>query len=179
AQSRAAIQLSDRSIVRLNERTMLEIQAPLHAEKKRFRLPFGSLFFFNRERPTSVEFETPLAAGAIRGTEFYLEVNNAGGAMTLALLDGLVDLTTPTEKVAMQSGEQVRVVAGQPAVKTALINAENIIQWALYYPAVINPDDLTFTEVDKAAFARSLRIYRSGYLLGALAAAPESAPNNE
>src|SRR5262245_49320482 len=45
-QSRAALQLSDRSIVRLNERTMLEIQPPVHAERKRFRLPFGSLFFF-------------------------------------------------------------------------------------------------------------------------------------
>ena len=171
-QSRAAIQLSDRSIVRLNERTMLEIQPAVHAEKRRFRLPFGSLFFFNRERPSSVEFETPLAAGAIRGTEFQLEA--ATDAMTLALLDGLVELQTPAETIALQSGEQVRIAAGQAASKTALVNAQNIIQWALYYPAVVNPDDLSLSDADKTRFGRSLELYRAGDLIKALAAAPEA-----
>src|ERR1051325_11417398 len=56
-QSRAAVRFSDRSVLRLSESTTLEVQPPRHAERRRFRLPFGSLFFFNREKPSRVEFE--------------------------------------------------------------------------------------------------------------------------
>ncbi|HEY0456700.1 MAG TPA: FecR family protein [Verrucomicrobiae bacterium] len=98
ALSRAAIQLSDRSVVRLNERTTLEILPPRHSEKKRFGLPGGSIFFFNRERPADVEFDTPLAAGAIRGTEFLLETAPGDSALRLALIDGLVTLQTGMAK---------------------------------------------------------------------------------
>lgn len=176
-QSRAALQLADRSIIRLNERTLMELQPPRHAEKRRFGLPSGSIYFFNRERPANVEFETPLAAGAIRGTEFYLEA--AAASMQLALLDGAVELDTSTEKVSLQSGEQVRLVAGQPAVKTPLLNARAVIQWALYYPAVVNPADLPFTETDRTVLRASLEHYRAGDLNAALAAAPEPAPGSE
>lgn len=65
--SRAAVQLSDRSVIRLNENTTLEILPPRNAGKHRFGLPRGALYFFDREKPADVEFDTPLAAGAIRG----------------------------------------------------------------------------------------------------------------
>ena len=140
-QSRAALQLSDRSVIRLNERTTLEILPPRNAEKKRFGLPGGSVFFFNREKPADVEFDTPLAAGAIRGTEFLLEVAAADQALHLALIDGLVALQTQSGEVSVQRGEELRLAPGQPPQKTALLNATAVIQWALYYPAVLNPDD--------------------------------------
>jgi Tfp pilus assembly protein PilF len=178
AQSRAALLLSDKSIVRLSERTLLEIQPPRRAEKRRFRLPFGSLFFFNRERPSDVEFETPLATGAVRGTEFFLESTEIPSATRLALLDGAVTLQASAETVDLSSGEQVRIAAGQKPVKTALIDAVNVIQWALYYPGVLNPDDLALTDADKTTLQESLQRYAQGDLLGALATSPEPPPNN-
>lgn len=176
AESRAALQLSDRSVIRLDERTTLELQRPHQREKRRFLLPFGSLFFFNREKPAEVEFETPRVTGAIRGTEFLLSAA-ADQTMRLALLDGAVALQTPTETVELQSGEQVEVTPGQPARKTALIDAVRVIQWALYYPAVLYPGDLPLTDADRAAFAEALAHYRQGDLLAALAAAPEPDAN--
>jgi len=176
AASRAAVQLSDRSVIRLSERTTLEILPPRRAEKKRFGLPSGSIYFFNREKPADVEFDTPLAAGAIRGTEFFLEVADLQAALHLALIDGQVALNTSEGEISLKRGEDLRLVSGQPPQKTALVNANAIIQWALYYPAVLNPADLELNSVEAAALAKVLEQYQSGDLLAALAGWPDSAP---
>jgi Flp pilus assembly protein TadD len=174
AESRAAVQLSDRSVIRLSERTTLEILPARHAEKRRFGLPGGSLFFFNREKPADVEFDTPLAAGAIRGTEFLLETADTGTSVRLALLDGLVTLTTRTGELSAKRGEEVRLRAGQPPQTSALVNAVSPIQWALYYPAVVVPDDLQLTRDETGALNQVLEHYRAGDLLAALAAWPSA-----
>jgi FecR protein len=128
AQSRAAVQFTDRSVLRLSEKTTLEIQPPRRAEKARFRLPVGSLFFFNREKPADVEFETPVVSGAIRGTEFVLESAEANGATQLALLDGAVELVAANETVLMQSGERASVEPGQPPVKSPLLEVASLCE---------------------------------------------------
>ena len=173
AHSRAAVQLSDRSIVRLDELTTLEILPPRNAEKKRFGLTRGALYFFNREKPADMEFDTPLAAGAIRGTEFLLEVAD-NSATHLALIDGLVSLKSATEEINLQRGEELQLAPGQPAQKTALVNATAKIQWALYYPAIVNPDELSFDAAEQTALAEVLKNYRAGDLLAALASWPAS-----
>ena len=172
AASRAAVQLSDRSVIRLSERTTLEILPPRNAEKKRFGLRGGSIFFFNREKPADVEFDTPLAAGAIRGTEFLLEVAETDNAVHLALIDGLVALNTAGGVVDLKRGEDLRLAPGLLPQKTALVNATAIIQWALYYPAVLNPDDLDLSSSEKDSLRDVLSSYRSGDLLQALATWP-------
>lgn len=174
AASRAALQLSDRSVVRLSERTTLEILPPRNAEKKRFGLPDGKIYFFNREKPSDVEFDTPLAAGAIRGTEFLLETKAVDGATHLALLDGLVALNTAGGEVTLKHGEEVRLTTGQLPQKTALVNATAVIQWALYYPAVLHPADLGLTATERRSLVGVLTNYLAGDLLQARAAWPVS-----
>jgi Flp pilus assembly protein TadD len=171
-QSRAAVQLSDRSILRLDEHTTLEILPPRGAEKRRFGLPGGSIFFFNREKPADVEFDTPIAAGAIRGTEFLLEVAEPNPALRLALIDGRVALRTATAEINLEHGEEVRLQPGQPPQRSTVVNVPATIQWALYYPAVLNPDELALAEADARALSTVLARYRAGDLLGALAAWP-------
>ncbi len=170
AESRAAVQFSDRSVLRLGENTTLEIQPPRAAGARRFRLPVGSLFFFNREKPGDVEFETPVVSGAIRGTEFFLEAAGGGGSTRLALLDGAVELTAAGSVLGLQSGEQARIDPGQRPVKSPLIELAGVIQWAAYYPAVVDPDDLGLSAGERAVLAGPLAAYRSGDLLAAQAA---------
>ncbi len=170
AQSRAAVQYSDRSVLRLGENTTLEIEPPRTAGKRRFRLPVGSIFFFNRERPAEVEFDTPVASGAIRGTEFVLEVAGEAGLTRLALLDGAVDLTAAGTVVSLQGGEQARVEPGGPPVKSPLLEIASVMQWTVYYPAVVDPDELSFTAEEQSRLERALVAYRSGDLLAAQAA---------
>lgn len=173
AQSRAALQLSDRSVIRLDELTTLEILAPRTTARKRFSLWQGALYFFNRERPADVEFDTPLAAGAIRGTEFLLAVDTEPPAVQLALIDGLVDLrTTEDQLLKLHAGQNVQLNAGRPPVLTALLNAPADIQWALYYPAIVYPAELNLAPGERARLSGVLRRYQAGDLLGALAAWP-------
>ena len=104
ADSRATLQLSDRSVIRISQSTILEIQPPTRPARHRFGLKRGALFFLDRERPADVEFETPIATGAIRGTEFYLAVAEADATTRLALLQGAVELTTASGPRQLVSG---------------------------------------------------------------------------
>ena len=58
ADSRATLQLSDRSVIRVSESTILEIQPPAPPARHRFGLKRGALFFLDREQPADIEFET-------------------------------------------------------------------------------------------------------------------------
>ncbi len=169
AQSRAAVQLSDRSVIRLDELTTLEILPPRNGEKKRFGLPKGALYFFNRERPADIEFDTPLASGAIRGTEFVLQTSQA---VHLALIDGWVSLAPATGEISLRSGEEVDLSPGKPPVKTSLVNAAAVLQWALYYPGIVREADLRLAPPEKVRVQGVLENYHAGDLLKALAAWP-------
>lgn len=172
--SRATIRLADRSVFRINELTSFELLPPHNADRKPLLdLKTGSLYFFSREKPTDVEFRTPTAVGAIRGTEFLLNVA-AEGDTKLALLDGAVDLSNDAGKIEMHGGEQANVSKGQAPVKSPLLDAVNVIQWCLYYPAVVDTDELQFSAEENNTLRESLAAYRAGDLRAALAAFPES-----
>ena len=173
SRSRAALRWSELSVVRVSELTSLEIQPPAKStDKPQLDLRSGATYFFSREKPTEVQFRTPVASGAIRGTEFNLAVAEDGRTV-LSLLDGAVDLANAQGTATLASGEQATVEQGSAPKKTALIDAVNVIQWALYYPAVIDPDELTLSDSEKDTFKDSLSAYRAGDLLAAVAALPQ------
>ncbi|MEI9865400.1 MAG: FecR domain-containing protein [Limisphaerales bacterium] len=167
--SRATVRLSNLTVLRVNALTTLQIQPPSDPGKQSaLDLKSGAAYFFSRERPTEMEFRTPLASGAIRGTEFNLAVADDGQTV-VTLIDGEVALTNSNGGVNLVSGEQGTVEPGKAPMKTASINALNIIQWCLYYPAVLNLDELNLTNTSLEA---SFTAYRSGDLLAALANYP-------
>jgi len=174
--SRAMLRLSDKSVIRIDQNTLLEIMPPAQpAGKSRFRLQVGALFFLDREKPADIEFDTPLATGAIRGTEFLLEVGQAGGDTTLTLYDGAIELRSGAEAISLASGQQAVLRPGQPPAITAALPARNLIQWTFYYPGVLNPSELQLSDAERGALANSLTAYRDGDLLGALAGLPDAA----
>ena len=171
--SRATVRLSNLTVLRVNELTTLQIQPPSTAGKpSALNLESGAAYFFSRERPTEMEFRTPLASGAIRGTEFQLAVAGDGRTV-VTLLDGAVVLTNSFGGLDLASGEEATVEPGRGPTKTAVVDAINIIQWCLYYPAVLDPDELNLSADEKQALAASLEAYRSGELLQALAQYPD------
>jgi hypothetical protein len=171
ADSRATLQLSDRSVIRVGADTILEIQPPTPPAQHRFGLKRGALFFLDREQPADIEFETPLTTGAIRGTEFLLTVADADAATHLALLDGAVELKTSGGPLSLTNGQEIILSPSSPAKISAVLPVANLIQWSFYYPGVMNPDEIPFSENEKSALATSLAAYRDGDLLHALAAA--------
>src|SRR5690242_8272552 len=172
--SRATLRLSEKSVLRVNELTTLKIQPPPRENSAPLLdLNSGSTYFFSREKPATIEFRTPLASGAIRGTEFNLAV--AGDGRTeLSLIDGLVALNNEHGQIDLKTGEQGVIEPGKAPARTALIDAINIIQWCLYYPGILDVDELELSGATRQLLAASLAAYRQGDLLRALAAYPEN-----
>jgi tetratricopeptide (TPR) repeat protein len=171
ALSRALVRLTTQAMLRLNELTSIAILPPEQAASgPGLDLLGGAAYFLSRERPEEIRVRTPTANGILRGTEFYLAVN--GGKTTLVMFEGEVDIGNSAGRVTARSGEQVEIEPGRAPRKTAMIEAKNIIQWCLYYPGVVQLDDLHFTGAEKSALASSLSAYRLGNLPGALRAFP-------
>ncbi len=170
--SRATLRLLDQSTLRMAELTELLVEPlPEPQAPPRFNFVRGLLYFLHRDQPTDVRFNTRTASAAIRGTEFHLAVAD-NGRTVLTLFDGEVELSNPLGTIRLQSGEQGIVEPGQPPVKSPMIDAINIIQWCLYYPGILDADELSLTPAEGAALQNSLTAYRAGDLLQALAAYP-------
>src|SRR6185295_1205365 len=98
---------------RVNELTSLEIQPPAKAgDKPQLDQKSGATYFFSREKPTEIQFRTPVASGAIRGTEFNLAVED-NGRTVLSLIDGEVDLANAQGRETLTSGQQGNVEQGK------------------------------------------------------------------
>ncbi len=171
--SRATIQMTDKSVLRVRQLSTLVIQAPKTSSAKPvLDLQSGSSYFFSRESPTEVEFRTPLTSGAIRGTEFEISVA-ANGETEVSLLDGEVFLSNEFGQESIIGGEKAIVSPGQAPRKTPLVNAQNVIQWTLYYPGFLHTDDLELSANDHTRLESSLRAYERGDLAGALEVLPD------
>ncbi len=170
--SRAAVRLSDLSVIRVYELTTMTIRPSVKPQQNALiEVKSGSTYFFNRDKPNQTQFETPSSSGAIRGTEFALSVDEHGRT-ELALLNGQVALSNSFGSIQLNSGEQAVVEKEQAPQKSPLLKAINIIQWTLYYPAILDTDELEMSADTKQALAASLAAYRSGDLLQALSQYP-------
>jgi len=96
------------------------------------------------------------------------------GASVLTVIDGTVELSNEQGQVKLVGGEQGKVEAGRAPTKTAVLANENInlIQWCLYYPAVLDLKELGLAAGSEPALSTSVGAYGSGDLLGALASYP-------
>lgn len=111
-----------------------------------------------------------------------LEASETDGATRLGLIDGAVELSAAESTLSLVSGEQASVASGQAPVKSPLLDIAGLVQWALYYPAVVNPDDLALSPEERAALGTVLNLYRSGDLLAAhaaMVALPPGDPDRE
>ncbi len=170
---RAMVELEDLSRLAMNPRSELTVLPPRGGKAKTLlNVSQGLLYFLHRNQPGEIDVETPVTSAAIEGTEFVLAVNRGDGTTTVSMLDGRVRLANPFGQLTLVSGEQGVVEPGQPPRKTASIEARNIVQWFLYYPGVLAPEELGLDAATQTALRASLDAYRSGDLLKALDAYP-------
>lgn len=155
--------------VRLGQLSTLEILPPVEDSSPWLNLVQGALYLFSRDRTREVRIKTRHATGAPRGTEFALIVEP--DRTLLAMYDGTATLTNELGGVELGRGEVGVAIAGKKPTKTR-IEAENIVQWWLYYPGVLDVDELEFTPSETNLLASSLDAYRSGDLATALASYP-------
>ncbi len=168
ADSRAMVQLAILGRMRVNELTILEILPPReNRSKATIDLKAGAMYFFTREPPREFLIQTPHALAASRGTEVSVRLTPDGQTI-FDVFDGEVELSNPQGSVILRSGDEGAAATGQAPRKTAVIQASNLVQWWLYYPAVIDSREFSLTDAERAALGSSLTAYGSGDLLAAL-----------
>jgi hypothetical protein len=166
--SRAAVRLSDLSILRLDELTEAEVIPPQMATSKpTVDLKQGSAYFFSREKSREINVQTPAANGGIRGTEFVVTVA-ANGSTRFTMIDGEVELSNLTGSMVVRSGERADIEPGQKPAKSVVINPIDSAQWCFYYPGVLDPNEVMAAMKDSDAVRASLSAYSEGDLLMAL-----------
>lgn len=171
--SRAVLRLSDKSELRIDELTEAEVEPGKSVEMKS-----GGGYFFSREKAEALQIRTPAVNGALRGTQIVVRVAK-GGRTTMTLLEGELSLSNKAGNLTIKSGEQAEIVPGKAPRKTAVIEAKDVadlVQWALYYPAVIPANEFEFSAAQDRALGASLAAYKEGDLLAALRTLPRNAP---
>lgn len=170
---RLTLRWSDNTTVPVGPFSDAAVESSPDPRQPGLRLLKGLLSFFHRDRPTVAWIKTRTASAAIRGTEFVLEVIEPEGRTILSVVDGKVELSNLEGQVTnLVSGEQGIVEPGKPLRKTALIEVVNVVQWRLYYPGVLDPDEVGLNSAEQQALEASLTAYRQGDLLEALAQYP-------
>ncbi len=178
--SRAALQLRNDTIVRLDQRAMVKF-VPVEPEVPLLlRLLSGKAFFMSRH-PRPLTIETPFMNAASGGTEYLIEVDEETGTATLIVIEGVMHLSNPAGRLTVGAGESSITRAGEAPAPHLAVRPRDVLQWALYYPPVLSLRDLQLdpeaAAADwQAAVRASIAAYEAGDVAGAfdaLAGAPD------
>lgn len=126
----------------------------------------GRLYFFHRDKAGRFQVETRAARITVIGTSFSI-VMGLNGAVTTDLFDGQVEVANSSGSLSLTNRAAARAEIGKPPERTAVIEMARVLQWNLYYPAIVDPDELALEASASTAIAESLAEYRTGNLLAA------------
>lgn len=132
ALSSAALLLADRTQIRMSANAQLRL-ADARPERSRLDLAVGRLWARTKKTPAALEIRTPAALGVVRGTDWDLEVDDAGRT-TLTVLSGLIVLSNPQGEVEVGPAEQAYVEPGKAPVKRRLVQPRERVQWVMADP---------------------------------------------
>lgn len=139
--SRGAVLFVDGVLVRLRETTFMQFKTPAAGEKRNpIRVESGAGYFLSREPKRFPQIDTPVVSAAVRGTEFVVEVTPT--QTVISVLDGVVVCSNAFGQVEITRGEQTVTVAGSAPVKRIMVRPWDAVQWALYYPAILDAAEL-------------------------------------
>lgn len=135
ALSRAAILFLDETQVRLNAGAVLTVQAVKRGTGAPTALDLiqGEGWFRTKNPNSGLSIKTPAATAAIRGTEINVQITPDGESV-LTVVEGAAAFTNEAGSVLATAGEEARARPGQAPTKRTILNPDNAVQWALYYP---------------------------------------------
>ena len=111
--------------------------------------------------PKSLEVVTPSAIAAVRGTEFFIRIEETRTFLTI--FEGEVSASNPSGSLLLTSGQSAQANPGQAPVQQVVVRPQDAVRWTLYYlPTIdIQPEDFQGT------IQNSIQFYRKGDLKSA------------
>jgi len=173
--SRAAIVLPNEAILRLDQKTTITFLSLEKSPISVLDLLSGAVHFFSRA-PRSLKVITPFVNAAVEGTEFFVEVEPE--QTFLSVFEGRVAATNEAGSLTLASGQASVVQVGQAPAQHIVVRPRDAVQWALYYPPILDyrPADFQGGTAWQAMVQQSIQLYRQGDLpmaFDSIAKAPE------
>jgi len=136
AQSRAAINLVNDAVLRLDENTTMRLVDVNEKEEERSLLDIikGALHSFSR-KPKKLSINSPYLNGSIEGTEFVFRVSDEQSEVTV--FEGTVVAANDQGSVSVSGGEAASARQGQAPQSRTVVQPRNAAQWSLYYPPIL------------------------------------------
>jgi tetratricopeptide (TPR) repeat protein len=171
--SRASILFIDETQVKLNAGAVLTIRQVRTASspESSMELQRGEAWFRTKNPRSGLTIQTPAAAAAVRGTEINLRVSDAGESV-LTVVEGAVEFSNPQGSIVVNAGEEGTAIPGQAPTKRVILNPEDAVQWALYYPVQVAFHDLATPAASAGAGFAQLRAGDTTAALQAFQATP-------
>ena len=174
ANSRAGLYLNNDSFLRLGELSSVNFSAPAEDGSTWLDLLQGIAHFISRVRQ-SFQVNTPYVNASIEGTEFTVQTEPS--ISRVIVMEGQVRVHNILGESLLNSGQMAEVVEGQAPMIKAVVNPRDAVQWALYYPPVVDfSGEWKLAENGTKSpknLHLSLEAYRQGDLAGAYAALAE------
>ncbi|MBC2694311.1 MAG: TonB-dependent receptor [Desulfobacteraceae bacterium] len=168
-QSRAAVVLHSGAILRLDQKTTIIFSASEQEEETSLLdLLHGAAHFFS---PTQrrLKVTTPFVNAAIGGTEFFVRVEP--NQTLLSVFEGRVAAINEAGSLVLTSGQSATARTGQVPVSQVVVRPRDAVQWALYYPPILDYQPADFSgdsRTDWQAMVRkSIGFFWEGDLAGA------------
>ena len=161
--SRAAVLLRNDTLMRLDQNTTVTFIAPETERTFILHLFLGAIHFFSRV-PQGLKVITPFVDAAIEGTEFFARVGHE--QTFLSILTGRVVASNALGSVALMSGQTAEAAEGQAPVPRVVVRPRDAVQWALYYPLILEyfPDNFMGESAWQVTLRRSIHLYQEGDL---------------
>jgi tetratricopeptide (TPR) repeat protein len=165
--SRATLMLSNESLVTLDQSTTLVFPEPEENTPTWLLKLMGGSAFFRSRQPQRLNIQTPFINAVHKGTEFLVTVDDQ--QTKISVFDGQVTAENKAGRIQITKGYSGIAKKNQPPFLQALtITPENAVQWALYYPPIIDYR-LQKSAASVPGIKSALTFYQQGKLYQALA----------
>ena len=135
AHSRAALVLTDKSLVRLHQRSTLRLVSAPEDRSTLAELLEGFLYFFSRT-PQQLELRSPYLNASVDGTEFAMQVT--GRQARILVFEGEVLAANENGRLNLSAGQGAEATDGAPLRVPARRDA---VAWAAHFPPLAVPGD--------------------------------------
>ena len=163
---RAAIILRNETIIRLDQGTTVTFTQIEEKASSWIDVLQGIVHFISRV-PKQLNVTTPFVNAAVEGTEFVIQVQDA--KTNIWLLEGQLLVKNDLGSLTLVEGQAAVANRGEAPRRRLDVRPRDAVQWALYYPQLIDYRTIGSTEVNARGMNEILRLYKAGDLVRALA----------
>ena len=130
---RAAVTLTNETILRINQNSTLNFSAPEEPHSV-LELLKGMLHIFSH-RPRALKVSTPYVNGTVEGTEFLVSADDQQAE--IIVFEGLVRAANAQGSLDIASGQSITASKGAAPQYSTVVNPRDAVQWTLYYPTIL------------------------------------------